>query len=94
VVSRESIKIALIYAALNGLEVIAADIKNAYLQAPASEKHYIICGSEFGINNVGKVALIRRALYEGKSSGADFWRHLHTCMEHLYFFPRKGDSEV
>ncbi|KAL7509857.1 hypothetical protein ACHAXN_007160 [Cyclotella atomus] len=34
VVSRESVRIALTYAALNDLEVVAADIRNAYLQAP------------------------------------------------------------
>jgi hypothetical protein len=31
VVSRESVRIALTYAALNGLEVCAADIRNAFL---------------------------------------------------------------
>ena len=43
VVSRDSIRIIFTYAALNGLEVGAEDIKNAYIQAPTSEKHYIIC---------------------------------------------------
>ena len=44
VVSIESVRIAFTYAALNDLPVCAADIQNAYLQAPASEKHYVICG--------------------------------------------------
>ena len=39
VVSRESVRIALTYAALNDIAVVAADIQNAYLQAPSSEKH-------------------------------------------------------
>eukprot|EP00957_Ditylum_brightwellii_P078264 5950878-Ditylum_brightwellii.AAC.1 len=43
VVSRETVRIALTYAALNGLGVTAADIRNAYLQAPSSQKDYIIC---------------------------------------------------
>ena len=67
VVSRESVRIALTYAALNGVDVVAADIRNAYLQAPSSQKDYIICGPEFGLENVGKKALIRRALYGGKT---------------------------
>ena len=46
VVSRESVRIALTYAALNGLDVFAVDVQNAYLQAPSSEKHYVICGDE------------------------------------------------
>jgi hypothetical protein len=36
----------------------------------------VICGPEFGIENVGKVALIHRALYGGKSAGRDFKNHL------------------
>ena len=94
VVSRDSVRIALTYAALNDIEVTACDIKNAYIQAPSSEKHYVICGPEFGLENVGKVALIRRALYGGKSSGADFWKHLRTCMHHLGFKSCKADSEI
>jgi len=43
VVSRESISIALTYTALNGIDVMAADIQNAYLQAPLTEKHYVVC---------------------------------------------------
>ena len=35
VVSRESVRIALTYAALNDIPVMAADIQNAYLQAPS-----------------------------------------------------------
>ena len=39
VLSRESVRIVLTYAALHGIEVLAADIRNAYLQAPTSVKH-------------------------------------------------------
>ena len=69
-VSRESIRIALTYAALNGVDVWAADVQNAYLQAPTSVKHYIICGREFGLEHEGKRALIVRALYGGKDGRA------------------------
>jgi hypothetical protein len=82
-VSRESVRIAFTYAALNGVDVCATDIRNAYLQAPSSCKDYIICGPEFGIENVGKVALIHQALYGGKSAGHDFRNHLRSCMRHL-----------
>ena len=94
VVSRDSVRVALTYAALNGIDVQAADIKNAYLQAPSSEKHFIICGMEFGIEHYGKRALIRRALYGGKSSGSDFWKHLRTCMEHLGFKSCLADPDI
>jgi hypothetical protein len=94
VVSRESVRIALTYAALNGLEVCAADIRNAYLQAPSSCKDYIICGPEFGVENEGKVALIHRALYGGKSAGRDFRSHLRSCMHHIGFKSCPSDPDV
>ena len=43
IVSRESVRVTLNYAALTSLEVMTADIQNTYLQAPLSEKYYIIC---------------------------------------------------
>lgn len=95
VVSRESIRIALTYAALNDLNICAGDILNAYLQAPSSEKYYIPkCGVEFGLENVGKRAKIVRALYGGKSSGRDFRNHLRSCMSHLGFQSCKADPDV
>ena len=54
VVSRESVRIAFMYAALNDLQVFVADIHNAYLQAPSSQKDYVVCGPEFGIEKLGK----------------------------------------
>ena len=94
VVSRESVRIAFTYAALNGLEICAADIRNAYLQAPSSQKDYIVCGPEFGLENVGKVALIHRALYGGKAAGRDFRNHLRMCMRHLDFVSCPADPDV
>jgi hypothetical protein len=40
VVSRDSIRIAFTLAALNGLDILAADIQNAYLSAPTEERLY------------------------------------------------------
>jgi len=80
VVSRESVRIALTYAALMGLDVWAADVQNAYLQAPTTEKFYAICGPEFGTENIGRRAIIVRALYGMKSSGQDFRNWLRKCL--------------
>ena len=85
VVSRESVRIAFTYAALNGLDVCMADIRNAYLQPPTSQKHYIICGPEFGMDNVGKVAIMHRAVYGGKTSRRDFRNHFRSCMHFINF---------
>ena len=47
VVSRESVRIAMVVADLNSLKIEAGDIQNAYLTAPCLKKIYIICGPEF-----------------------------------------------
>ena len=94
VVSRDSVRIAFTYAALNGVDVMAADIRNAYLQAPSTEKYYITCGLEFGLENVGKRAMIVRALYGGKASGRDFRNSLRSCMSHIGFESCKADPDV
>ena len=82
VVSRETVCLALLYAALNGLNVMTADIMNAYLTAPTSQKLHTKCGPEFG-SDAGKCAVITRALYGNKAAGADFRNHLRECTKHL-----------
>ena len=94
VVSRESVRIAFTYDELNGLPVCTANIQNAYLQAPASEKHYVICGPEFGLKNIGRIAVIVHALYGGKSANADYWRHVQHVMTKLGFQSCKADPDV
>jgi hypothetical protein len=63
VVSRDSVRMAFLIAALNDLEIFAADIGNAYLNAPMKEKVHTTAGPEFGPNRVGQTVLIVRALY-------------------------------
>jgi hypothetical protein len=40
------------------------------------------------------VALIRRALYGGKSAGRDYWLHMRSCMEFLNFTSCRADADV
>jgi hypothetical protein len=47
---------------LNGLELWAANVGNAYLEASTKEKVYIIAGPEFG-EQKGHTMLIKKALY-------------------------------
>ena len=70
------------------------DIRNAYIQSPTSQKHYIICGPEFGMGNVGKVAIMERAVHGGKTSGRDFRNHLRSCMQFLNFSSCPADPDV
>jgi hypothetical protein len=69
VVSCETVRIALMLAALNDLQVKAGDVLNAYITTPVIEKVWTILGPEFG-NDFGKSAIIVHALYGLKSAGA------------------------
>ena len=62
VVSRDSVRIMLLIAALNDLDVMGADVQNAYLNVPNREKHWINDGPEFGENR-GRYFIVARALY-------------------------------
>ena len=81
-----NIRILLMYASLHKVDVMAADIINAYLQAPTYEKHFIICDADLhGIEHAGKRAMFVRALYGSKLSGRHFCMHLRACMDNLGF---------
>ena len=93
-VLRETVRIAFTCAALNGLDVMAADIKNANLTAPTSGYFYIICGPEFGSELRGQRAIVRRALYGTKSAGKECRSHLRDCMDHLGYESCKADPDL
>ena len=71
VISRDSVLIMLMIAALNDLYLQAADIENTYLTAPFREKIWTRAGPEFGMDEE-KVFIVVRALYGLKFSGAAF----------------------
>jgi hypothetical protein len=79
VVSRETVCIAPLMAALNDLNVKVGDVLNAYITAPITEKVWSVLGPEFGID-AGKSAMIVHALYGLKSAGAVFCTHLASFM--------------
>jgi hypothetical protein len=93
VASRESVRIVLTMAALNNLEVKAADVRNACLSAPVSEKIWTRLGREFG-SDCGKVAIVVRALCGLKSAGASFRNHLADHMRELGYESCKADADV
>jgi hypothetical protein len=93
VVSRESVRIALVLSSLNGMTVLTADIQNAYLHANCREKIYIIAGAEFG-SNCGKTMVITKALYGLKSSGAAFRSLLAEQLDNIGYTASRGDPDV
>jgi hypothetical protein len=95
VVSWESVRIALLLAGLNDLEIRLTDIGNAYLTAPITEKCYVVAGDEFGHQLKGRVLKIVRALYGLKSAGAAFHAHLASVLwNQLHFKPCEADPDV
>ncbi len=67
----ESVCIAMMLADLNLLEVMAADIMNAYITALCKEKIWTMLVSEFG-KDKGKKVIIVRATYSIKSARCNF----------------------
>lgn len=57
VVSRESVRIEFLVAALDDLKITMFDIDNTYLMAPAAENLYTVLGPEFREDHV-KIGVI------------------------------------
>ena len=94
VVSRDSVRIAFMYAGLNDLEVSSCDIGNAYLNAPCRELIWFEAGKECG-EDAGKVMICTRAIYGLKSSGAA-WRSMFSQFieKELKFTSTRVDADV
>lgn len=83
-----------ILGALNDIEIVAADIGNAYLDATTKEKVYIITGPEFGPLEKGIVEVIVRALYGVKSKGAMWRSHFAANLRDMGFNSSIGDPDI
>ena len=94
VVSMEAVRLGFVMAKLNGLQVCAGDIGNAYLNAYTDEKLYIIAGPEFGPKLAGKRLIVIRALYGTRTAGAKFHQLTTTFFKKLGFTPSKADPDL
>ena len=93
VVSCDSVRIAFLVAALNDLDIMAADIGNAYLNAPCHEKIWTVTGQEFG-TECGAIFLVTRALYGFKSAGATWRSFFAKALTMLGFQSTRGGNDV
>ncbi len=94
VVSRDSMRIAFLLAALNDLDVQTADFGNACLNAPTKEQVYTTAGPEFGPELQGRLIIIVRALYGLKSSGAAWRSHLANTLHTMGFQSCLADPDI
>jgi hypothetical protein len=93
VVSRETVHIAFLIAALNDLNVKVGNVLNAYITALISKKVWTVLGPEFGID-AHKSAIIVHALYGLKSAGAVFHAHLASFMRRMGYTSCKADPDL
>ncbi|KAI2496582.1 Reverse transcriptase (RNA-dependent DNA polymerase) [Fragilaria crotonensis] len=76
VVSRDTVRLFFLLAALNDLDLLSCDIQNAYLAAPNKEKVWTKFTDQLGPEYNGKRAIIAKALYGLRSSGRSFRDYL------------------
>jgi Reverse transcriptase (RNA-dependent DNA polymerase) len=94
VVSRDSIRIAFLIAALNDLDILACDIQGAYLNAETKELIYTVAGLEHGAHREGQKAIIKGALYGLKLSGAHWRDHLANTLRDFGYTSCKADPDI
>ena len=93
VVSRDSVRLILLVASLNDLDVMGCDVQNAFLSADNLEKHWIRAGPEFGAEQ-GKVFIVVRALYGLKSASAAFRAFMAKQLDEIGFKSSPADPDV
>ena len=93
VVSLRGIRLLTFIAELNGCEVWATDIGNAYLESFTKEKVYIVAGPEFG-ERAGCTLIISKALYGLKSSGLRWHERFADVLRAMGFFPSRAEPDI
>ena len=93
VVTRESVRIDFLLAGVNELDVQAANISNAYLNAPCRELIWIVTGPEFG-SDEGCVMKVVMAWYSLNSSGESWNKMLSQTMMDMKYNRCKADYDV
>jgi hypothetical protein len=79
VVSLRGLRMVAFLSELNGLDLWATDIGNAYIEAKTSELLFIVASPEFG-DLVGHMLVIYKALYGLRSSGLRWHERFAACL--------------
>jgi hypothetical protein len=93
VVGLSAIRLGFLVAAMNQLDICAADIGNAFLYGHTKEKVYIRAGQEFG-DAQGKPLIIDKGLYGLRSSSRVFHEHLSAKLRSMGYTPSKADADL
>jgi hypothetical protein len=93
VVNLRSIRLCLVAAELNGLDIMVGDISSAYLEANTKEKVCFTAGPEFGAL-AGHTFIIVKALYGLRTSGASWHQRFANTLRDLGYKPCQADDDV
>ncbi len=93
VVSRDTVRLFFLLAALHNTDILSADIQNANLNAQVKERLYTIAGKEFGPKYEGRPVMIVRALHGLRSSGKSFRDHLAGNLREMGYESAKADPD-
>ena len=88
VIAPEALRLGMFVPVNNNLQVVAADIGNAYLHAKTGENLCTILGEEDGSLS-GVVLVFDKGWYGLRSSGARFHEHLSDILKKMDFKPLK-----
>ena len=88
----DTVRMGFQVAAMNNLQVCAADIGNTFLYGKTREKVYIKAGPKFG-DLEGQFLIIDKGLYSLKSSAARFHEHLSAKLRRMGFRPMTADTD-
>jgi hypothetical protein len=93
VVSLRGLRIVTFLSELNGLDLWATDISNAYLEAFTMERNYIVAGPEFG-QLEGHYLIIVKALYGLRTSGLRWHERFTDCLCNEGFSSCKAEPDI
>ena len=91
IISRYIVRIVLMLAALNGLNVKCADVKNPYINANPKERNWSRSGKNFGVHK-GKVVVVVRLLYVLESGVSALSLSARKLIRDLVFAPYIADG--
>ena len=94
VVNMTSVRLLNMLAKAQGLECLAGDVGNAYLNAETKEKIFAKCGLEFGPEMVNRIAIVQKGLCSFESSGSQWPSHFAKSIQQMGFTPSRYDPDV
>ena len=98
VVGMDTVRLAFFLAALNDLQVCAADVSCAFLQALCKEKIYTRAGVEFQFlgdqNLVGRNLTFHKVLYGTRTASAAFHEACAQVLHQMGYTPSKANPDL